>query len=252
MMERKSVAYLIAALFLVVPLVALSQDASQGQNQNQSQSSSANPDASQNQNANQNSSQNSNLALVINGQSDRPVPVASMNGRAYVELEALARAVQGTLSFSGNRVLLTLSGVAAGGPSAAANPGFSKAFLRAGIEEMGTLREWHTALESAIRNGFPLGTDWLGQYGLRTSDSLRLASVAATTDADRSAYQLLSNEFQNMSQLSDKYLAQRANLSYIAPDALQNDDLNQRIVACGHALGAMAGSGQFVDDPSCH
>jgi hypothetical protein len=55
-----------------------------------------------------------------------------------------------------------------------------------------------------------------------------------------------------MSQLSDKYLAQRANLTYIAQDALENDDLNQRIVACGHALGAMAGSGQFVDDPSCH
>ena len=247
-MSRISVVYAIAALFLVAPLVALSQDASQSQNQNQSQSSSANPDASQNQNANQ----NSNLALVINGQSDRPVPVALLNGRAYVELEPLARAVQGTLSFSGNRVLLTLSGAAAGGPSAAANPGFSKAFLRAGIEEMGTLREWHTALESAIRNGFPLGVDWLGQYGLRASDSLRLASVAAATDADRSAYQLLSNEFQNMSQLSDKYLAQRANLTYIAPDALQNDDLNRRIVACGHALGAMAGSGQFVDDPSCH
>jgi hypothetical protein len=87
---------------------------------------------------------------------------------------------------------------------------------------------------------------------MRASDSLRLAGVAASTDADRNAYQLLSNESQNMSQLSDKYLAQRANLTYIAQDALENDDLNQRIVACGHALGAMAGSGQFVDDPSCH
>jgi hypothetical protein len=59
-----------------------------------------------------------------------------------------------------------------------------------GIEEMGTLREWHTALASAIQNNFPTAADWLGQYRVRTSDSLRLALVAASTDADRSAYQL--------------------------------------------------------------
>ncbi|MGA7922247.1 MAG: hypothetical protein WCA38_21490 [Candidatus Acidiferrales bacterium] len=78
---------------------------------------------------------------------------------------------------------------------------------------------------------------------MRATDGLRLAQLAASTDADHSAYQLLSNEFQNMSQLTDKYLAQRANLTYLPPDALPNDDLNQKIVACGHALGSMAESG---------
>ncbi|MGA7623647.1 MAG: hypothetical protein WB630_20930 [Candidatus Acidiferrales bacterium] len=77
---------------------------------------------------------------------------------------------------------------------------------------------------------------------MRATDSLRLAQLAASTDADHSAYQLLSNEFQNMSQLTDKYLAQRANLTYLPPEALPNDDLNQKIVACGHVLGSMAGS----------
>ena len=230
MTSRKSILYLMAALFLFAPLIALSQAASQSQNL----------------------SANSNLTLVINGQSDQPVRVMQMNGRSYVEMEALAHAVQGTLSFRGNRVELTLPGAGASAPASSSNQGFSKGFLRAGIEFMGTLREWHTALASAIQNSFPLGADWLGPYRTRASDSLRLALVAASTDADHNAYQLLSNEFQNMSQLSDKYLAQRANLSYIAPDALDNDDLNQRIVACGHALGSMAGSGQFVDDPSCH
>jgi hypothetical protein len=86
---------------------------------------------------------------------------------------------------------------------------------------------------------------------VRATDSLRLAQLVASTDGDNSAYQLLSNEFQNMSQLTDKYLAQRANLTYIPPDALPNDDLNQKIVARGRALGSMAGSGQFVDDLSC-
>jgi hypothetical protein len=228
MIRRESILYLIAALFLSAPLIALSQDATPSQNAR------------------------SNLTLVINGQSDQPVPVMQMNGHSYVQLEALAHAVQGTLSFRGNRVELTLRDAGLGASASSSNQGFSKGFLRAAIEFMGTLREWHTALASAIQNSFPLGADWLGQYRMRASDSLRLAGVAASTDADHNAHQLLSNESQNMSQLSDKYLAQRANLSYIAPDALENDDVNQRIVACAHALGAMAGSGQFMDDPSCH
>ena len=231
MIRRKSILCLIAALSLFGPLIALSQDATQSQNASQDTSS--------------------NLTLVLNG-SDQPVPVMRTNGHSYVELEALAHAVQGTLSFRGNRVELTLPGAGTAPSPSSSNQGFSKGFLRAAIEFMGTLREWRTALATAIQNSFPLATDWLGQYRMRASDSLRLAGVAASTDADRNAYQLLGNESQNMSQLSDKYLAQRANLTYIAQDALENDDLNQRIVACGHALGAMAGSGQFVDDPSCH
>jgi hypothetical protein len=208
--------YLTAVLF--VPLIALSQDASQ------------------------------KGFLIINGQPDH-VPVIQVNGRSYVDLESLAHAASGTLSYSGNHITLNLPGA---GANSLSNQGFSKEFLRSAIEEMGTLREWHTALASAIQNNFPIAADWLGQYRVRATDNLRLAQVAASTDADRNAYQLLTNEFQNMSQLTDKYLAQRANLTYIPPDALQNDDLNQRIVACGHALGSMAGSGQFVDDPSCH
>jgi hypothetical protein len=235
MINGKLILSVTATLALVTPLFVLSQDWSQNQN----------PNPSQTPNAKQSST------LIINGQSDQPVPVVQMNGRSYVDVEALARAAQGTLSFSGNRIALNLPGGAAGGVNGS-NAGFSKAFSRAAIEEMATLREWHSALASAIQNNFPIGQDWLSPFRLRATDNLRLASVAASTDADRSAYQLLSNELQNMSQLTDKYLAQRANLSYISPDALQNDDLNQRIVACGHALGSMAGSGQFVDDPSCH
>ncbi|MFZ0579518.1 MAG: hypothetical protein WAN72_15390 [Candidatus Acidiferrales bacterium] len=245
MIRRQTVLYLAAALFLVAPLIALSQDAGQNQNPNTNLTQGQSQGPTQSQNSNQSPS------LIINGQSDQPVPVVQMSGRSYADVEALAHALQGTLSFGRNHIALNLPG-AAGGPANAANAGFSKAFLRAGIEEMGTLREWHTALASAIQNNFPVGQDWLSPFRQRAADNLRLVSIAASTDADRSGYQLLSNEMQNMSQLADKYLALRANLTYIAPDALQNDDLNSRIVACGHALGAMAGSGQFVFDSSCH
>jgi len=212
----------------------------------------------------QGSSQKS--TLIINGQSTQ-VPVIQVNGRSYVGLEALADAVHGSLSYSGTMVALSVpvgsatsastgAGSVTSGPASApgmpSNQGFSRGFLNAGIEQMSTLREWHTALATAIQNGIPLSAGLLAPYRAQATTNLRLASVAATTPSDRSAYQLLSNEFENMAKLSDKYINKRSNLSYISPDALENDDLNQRIIACGHSLGAMAASGQFVDDGSCN
>jgi hypothetical protein len=205
--------------------------------------------------------------LILNGQSTE-VLVIHVNGHPYVDLEALANALNGSVSSSGAKVALILSTssanrvpaptMAAAAPEQAptepapSNPGFSREFLNAGIEEMSTLREWHTALETAVQNGIPLSAGLLAPYRANATTNLRIASVAASTPSDRSAYQLLSNEFQNMAKLSDKYLSLRASLSYVAPDALQNDDLNKRIIACGHALGTMAAAGQFSDDSSCH
>ena len=89
-------------------------------------------------------------------------------------------------------------------------------------------------------------------YRMQATTNLRYAQVAVTTPSDRNAYQLLNNVFQNMGKLSDRYVNMRANMTYISPDALQSDDLDQRLRACGRSLGAMAASGQFVDDGSCH
>jgi hypothetical protein len=203
---------------------------------------------------------NQNLTLIVNGQ-PVSVTVIQVNGRSYVDLEALTRAANGSLSFSGNQIVLTLPGSAANAnttsapapaPAPAANPGFSQAFLKAGIEQMATVREWHTALAAAIQNGTPVAANWLAPYRNQAATNLRLASVAIQTNSDRRAFQLLTNEFQNMAKLADNYIAARNNMTYISPDALQNDDLNQRIVACGHSLGAMAASGQFLDDASCN
>lgn len=198
-----------------------------------------------------------NQTLIINGQPGQ-APVIQLNGRSYVDLEALARLSNGSLSFSGNQIILTLPSSSASAPAAApstsapANPGFSKDFLTAGIEEMSTIREWHSALASAIVNQVPVAQGWLAPYQAQAMTNLRLAQVAARTDADQNAAQLIANVYQKMKQLSDKYVAKRANVSYIAPDALKNDTLDQSIIACGKSLGAMAASGQFYDDGSCH
>ncbi len=124
--------------------------------------------------------------------------------------------------------------------------------MSAAIEEAATLREWHAALASAIQNGYPFSAGMFAAYRAQSQTKLRLVSVASSTDSDRSAYALLNTLFQNMGALTDRYLAKRANLTYISPDSLDNDSLNQRIVACGHSLSAVAASGQFYDDGSCH
>jgi hypothetical protein len=204
--------------------------------------------------------------LVLNGRSTE-VPVIYVSGRPYVGLEALANALNGSVSSSGAIVALSLPASSANQASSAIaspaaehapsqpatlDPGFSREFLNAGIEQMSTLREWHTALQTAIQNGIPLSAELLQPYRAQATTNLRFASVAATTAADHNAYQLLNNVYLSMGKLSDKYVNMRANLSYIAPDALQHDELNQRIIKCGHFLGAMAASGQFTDDGSCH
>jgi hypothetical protein len=229
---RQSIAWLLAALFLVVPGIALPQGG------------------------------NEKHTLIINGQSTQ-VPVIQVSGRSYVDLEALASAVNGSLSFAGSQIAFSVpTGPATAAPAAAtaapvsasaqvSNPGFSKGFLNAAIEQGATLREWHAALASAIQNGYPVTAAALAPYRAQATTNLRLASAAVSTDSDRGAYQLLTNLFQNMVKLTEKYVAARANMTYISPDALQNDSLNQRLVTCGRSLGAMAASGQFVDDGSC-
>lgn len=141
-----------AALFLFVPAIAISQDASQ------------------------------NRTLIINGQSTQ-LPVIQVKGRSFVDLEALASAINGSLSSGGNQIALSVpianaayatGAVAAATPGPAATPapasvpGFSKGFLNAGIEQMATLREWHTALATAIQNGYPVNANMLAPYREQT------------------------------------------------------------------------------------
>jgi hypothetical protein len=202
--------------------------------------------------------------LIVNGQPTQ-ISVVQMNGHAYVDLEALARAANGSLNFNGNQITLTLPAngsaptpapatVPAPAPasaSLAANSAFSKSFMRAGIEQMTVIREWRTALANAVQNGFPITDDWLSVYRSQATTALRMAFVAISTDSDNNAYGLLNSEFENMKLLSNNYVALRQSMQFIATDSLTNDPLNTKILNCGHSLAAMAANGQFADDGSC-
>ena len=198
-----------------------------------------------------------NRTLTISGQPGQ-IPVVEINGRFYVDIEALARLTNGSLAFRGNQTTLTLPASDANTPPASSpasqpiSSGFSNDFMKAGIEEMSVIREWRSALINAVQNGYPVTDGLVAGYRGQAATNLRLASVAASTDSDRNAFQLLSNEFDNMQKLSNKVLAARKNMNYLSPDALKGDPLDQQILTCARSLAAMASSGQFQDDGSCH
>lgn len=216
----------ILLVLLIVPALALSQAAQEGR------------------------------TLVVSGQSGEAA-VVEMDGKSYVELVALARLTHATLDFRGEQIRLTLPEAAA--PSSAApsgpppaSPGFSKDFLRTAIEEMAVIREWRSALSNCIENNYPVQDDWVEVFRGKAATNLVLLYSAASTDADRSALPLLNNEFENMKALSEKLLDARKLVQFVSFDSFNDDPLNQKVVSCASALAAMAVSGQFADDVSCH
>jgi hypothetical protein len=193
--------------------------------------------------------------LVVTGHPGE-LAVAEVGGRSYVEIEALTRFVNGSLSFNGNQIVLTLPGSNAN-PSAnspgttQAAAGFSKDFLRAAIEQMSVIREWRSALLNAVQRGFPVTDDWIRPFSDSAQQNLRLVSVAASTPSDRDGLRLLTNEFNNMKSLSARFLEANRTRTYVPTNALDSDPLDKKIVSCGHSLAAMAANNQFVDDGSC-
>jgi hypothetical protein len=169
--------------------------------------------------------------LSVSGQQGT-AKVVQFQGHNYVDVDGLARIVNGSISFQASQIVLTLANA---GPVQNDSPqpaGFSTAFLKAGIEAMARFREWHAALKTGIERGVPLNTGWLNTYQAQARESLNLASAAISTDSDRSAYALAVNLFNNLKALTDKYVQLTDSQTYFAPDALQSDTLDQSIVAC--------------------
>jgi len=203
--------------------------------------------------------------FTISGQAGQAT-IVEVGGRAYVDVEGLTQIMRGALSFSANHIILTLpASVATPSATEAAterahspgsDSGLSRDFMQAGIEEIATMREWASTLGNAIQNGYQVTESWTSNYREQTVRDLRLASAAAATDADRNALQLLTNEFDAVREWSNKLVQERKSMDAakyaLSPNALRSDPLSQKIIACGHFLAAMLGSGSFQDDPSCH
>lgn len=182
--------------------------------------------------------------------------VIQVQGKNYVEVDELARITGGSLRFARNQIMLTLPGggdTSAHTEQSAPQPaaGFSKQFLTAGIETMKEILEWHAALKTGIERGYPLSDVWFGIYRRQIQSSLKQTEAAVSTDMDQRALPLLANEFNTMSALTDEYLKINARRDYLAPDSLNSDTLDQKLLTCWQSLASMASSNQFVDDGSC-
>jgi hypothetical protein len=176
-----------------------------------------------------------------------------INGKSYIEIETLALLTKGTLSFKANQTILTLHAstpeVQAATPQE--KPGLSRAFIQAGVEEISVIREWRAAIVNAVQTNTPLAEDWIAARHRLAEKNLALASAAVSSDDDRSAYPLLSAEFNNMQKLSELYLAFRNQNKFISPENFGNSPLEEQILSCAQGLASMTEKREFQDQAAC-
>ena len=88
--------------------------------------------------------------------------------------------------------------VAATVPAAAAPvqppPGISRPFATAAVAELADMREWRGAISAMITHGLAISDGWAQGYNDQVQAGLAKAEVAARTDDDREALELLRNE----------------------------------------------------------
>lgn len=199
--------------------------------------------------------------VVVNGKSGQ-APVIEESGRTYVDVEALARLANGSLSFTAKGLALTIPSSPASTSAAAETPtvkddsALSRGFMKAGIEEIALLREWGAAVGYCIQNGYPVQEAWAASYEQKAAQGARLAEVAATTGGDKDALQLLRNEFDGVRDWSNQLVAASKSMNTakysMSPGSLREEPQAQKLMTCGHFLGSMLASGSFQDDTSCH
>jgi len=178
--------------------------------------------------------------------------VIRRDGHNYVDLEGLAELTQSTISFNGNQIVMALPRVNAEPlTSVVRDPGLSRDFAAAATEAMIQIRKWRAALSYAIAHNYSLAGGWPADLRSQAQKALGMASIAASTTSDENALPMLTNEFNNMGTLTDKYVGMSEANTYIEPASLNSDPLNLKIIACASSLASMAAANIFFDDGSC-
>ncbi|MGB8541799.1 MAG: hypothetical protein WCD49_09205, partial [Candidatus Acidiferrales bacterium] len=175
--------------------------------------------------------------------------VSAPNGGAPVSASAAAAANQ-----AANQAAEAAAEAAT--PAPASPPkGISRQFASVSVATLADMREWRGAISAMIRHGLAVSDAWAAGYRDQAQADLAQAEVAATTDDDRSALELLRNEESNLESWWNTVLGQRQDLngaSTIDPDALRNDPMLAKIRSCSQFLDSMLVSGAYTDNSACH
>ena len=198
--------------------------------------------------------------LVINGQTGQAA-VIRVDGRAYVDLAALAEIANWSVSFN------TIESYWVRRKPRQRSGTCWPANASRRLQLIARLHAcWYRSdctNEGVGQSPFIRNTEWissnrkLGCRLSRTGSACSQSRIGGShPDADRHALELLTNEFNAVRQWSDKLVEARKSMNTgqyaISASALRDDPLSQKMVACGRFLASMLASGTIQDDPSCH
>jgi hypothetical protein len=209
--------------------------------------------------------------LIVNGQT-LDAGVVLVQGRSYVDIEGLAEGMGGSVTFEANQISLTIPGPppseAAQTPPVSEAPqtpppstapqtpeGMSKDFQKIAVFTLAEMREWKGAISTVVTSGIPVVGTWSQDYHDRGEADLMQAALAASTEPDRQALQLLQQQLTRLSEWADTVLGEREALNAdrtIDPNSLQKDQSLAKISKCGQFLSSMIVSGTFSNDSSCY
>jgi hypothetical protein len=197
--------------------------------------------------------------LIVNGKTVE-TKVRQIDGRSYVDVEALAQATNGAVTVEPNQIVLTIpvqdyNGGRGGGAAAQLTQGLSKDFASAAIADVAEMREWRGVIGTMVTYGLAVSGTWAQDNRRRVDEGLRQTTLAASTDADRNALQLLKNESASLAGWANDVMAEREALNgakTLDSNSQQNDPMLAKITTCSRFLNAMLVSGEYSDDGSCH
>ena len=192
--------------------------------------------------------------LLVNGKSTTVV-VLQVDGHSYIDIETLAQITNGSVKFEPNQIVLIIPNSNFDSNSPQATPALSKDFASAAIATLAEMKEWKGVLGTMVTFGLAVDGSWAQIYHERVQTSMQQATVAASTNADHNALQLLSIQFANLAKWESTLVAERQNHNgerTVAPNSLQDDPVLTKFSSCGRFLTTMLGSGIFSDNPSCN
>ena len=153
---------------------------------------------------------------------------------------------------SGKETIVVSVWAAADSPS---EESLSRGFAVAGLKATIALREWQRRIASNIQIHLPLCEPCIAVDSDQAADAVSLATLAASTDADRAALQQLLNLSENLRRWSDALVEGNRKWGlgryYMSPTALTDDPLFKKSEQCAKFLAPMLASGRLAEDRSC-